>query len=66
MRLKVDQKNDALYFRLDESAVVDSEEIKPGVILDYDADHNVVGIEMLGLSKRVPVESLKSLQFDTA
>ena len=66
MRLKVDHKNDALYFRLDESAVVDSEEIKPGVVLDYDANDNVVGIEMLGLSKRVPAEMLKSLQFDTA
>lgn len=66
MRLKVDHKNDALYFRLDESSVVDSEEIKPGVILDYDANDNVVGIEMLGLSKRVPVERLKTLQFDMA
>ncbi|MCL5035424.1 MAG: DUF2283 domain-containing protein, partial [Bacteroidetes bacterium] len=37
MRLKVDQKNDALYLRLDEAAIVDSEEIKPGVVLDYDA-----------------------------
>ena len=65
MRLKVDHQNDALYFRLDESAIVDSEEIKPGVILDYDADGNVVGIEVLGLSKRVPIEKLKSLQFET-
>ncbi|MBN1902162.1 DUF2283 domain-containing protein, partial [Candidatus Sumerlaeota bacterium] len=55
-----------LYFRLDEAAIVDSEEIKPGVILDYDANENVVGIEILGLSKRVPAEMLKSLQFDTA
>jgi uncharacterized protein YuzE len=61
----VDHKNDALYFRLDESAIVDSEEIKPGVILDYDANGNVVGIEILGLSNRVPVEMLKRLQFET-
>lgn len=66
MRLKVDHKNDALYFRFDESAIVDSGEIKPGVILDYDANDNVVGIEILGLSKRVPVEMLKILQFETA
>lgn len=66
MKLKVDHENDALYFRLDESAIVESEEIKPGVILDYDANDNVVGIEMLGLSNRVPVEMLKSLQFETA
>lgn len=65
MKLKVDPKNDALYFRLDESAIVDSEEIKPGVILDYDANDNVVGIEIFGLSKRVPMEMLKSLQFET-
>lgn len=65
MRLKIDRENDALYFRLDESAVVDSEEVKPGVILDYDAKRNVVGIEILGLSKRVSPETLKRLQFDT-
>ncbi len=64
MRLKVDYKSDALYLRLDESAIVDSEEVKPGVILDYDANDNVVGIEILGLSKRAPVEVLKSLQFE--
>ncbi len=64
MRLKVDEKNDTLYFRLDESAIVDSEEIKPGVILDYDANDNVVGIEILGLSKRVSLHTLKNLQFE--
>jgi len=65
MRLKVDEKNDALYFRLDESAIVESEEIEPGVILDYDANGNVVGIEILGVSKRVPREMLKRLEFET-
>jgi len=66
VRLKIDHKNDALYFRLDESAIVDSEEVRPGVILDYDANDNVIGIEILGLSKRVPAETLKNLQFETA
>ncbi|MFQ5895470.1 MAG: DUF2283 domain-containing protein [Nitrospinota bacterium] len=65
MRLKVDHESDALYFRLDESAVVESEEVRPGVILDYDAHGNVIGVEMLGLSKRVPLEMLKTLQFET-
>lgn len=66
MRLKFDKKNDALYFRLDESSIVDSEEIKPGIILDYDKNDNVVGIEMLEISKRVPEDNLKNLQFETA
>ncbi|CDM65893.1 DUF2283 domain-containing protein [Pyrinomonas methylaliphatogenes] len=65
MRLKVDHKNDVLYFRLDEAAIVESEEVKPGIILDYDANGNVVGIEILGLSKRVPIETLKRLQVET-
>jgi len=42
MRLKVDQVNDAVYFRLDDTAIVESEEIQPGVILDYDAQNRVV------------------------
>ena len=66
MRLKVDEKNDALYFRLDESAIVESEEIKPGIVLDYDVNENVVGIEILGLSKRVSLDMLKKFQFETA
>jgi len=64
MRLKVDHKNDALYFRLSESAIAGSEEIQPGLIIDYDASGNVVGIEILGISKVVPPETLKSLQFE--
>lgn len=66
MKVRMDHRNDVLYFRLDESAIVDSEEVKPGVILDYDADDNVVGIEILGLSKRVSSDMLKIMQFETA
>lgn len=66
MRIKVDKENNVLYFRLDESAVQDSEEVKPGVILDYNKEGKVVGIEMLNLSARVPASSLTMLQFETA
>ena len=38
MRLRIDKENDALYLRLDESAVVESEEVQPGIILDFDAE----------------------------
>ena len=66
MRLKVDKENDALYFRLDESLIVESEEVQPGVILDFNAEGKVVGVEMLHLSLRVRPEQLKVLQFETA
>jgi uncharacterized protein YuzE len=65
MRLKVDKENDALYFRLDEAAIVESEEVEPGVILDFDKEGRVVGIEMLGLSTRTAPEKLRVLQFET-
>jgi uncharacterized protein YuzE len=65
MKLKVDKENDALYFRLDESAIVESEEVQPGVILDFNAEGNVVGIEILNLSKRLAPERLRVLQFET-
>ncbi len=66
MRLTVDREADALYFRLDESAVAESEEVQPGVVLDYDAKGHVVGVEILGLSKRVPADALKNLHFHAA
>lgn len=65
MRIKVDEANDALYFRLNESAIVESEEVQPGVILDFDAQGQVVGVEILGLKGRTPAEELKRLQFET-
>lgn len=65
MRLKIDKENDALYFRLDESAIVESEEVQPGVILDYDENNQVVGIEILNLSSRIGKEKLNFLQLET-
>ncbi len=52
MKVTVDRETDALYFRLDESRIVESEEIRPGIILDYDKDDHVVGIEILNISER--------------
>ena len=65
MRLKVDKKSDTLYLRLDESKVVESEEVRPGVILDFDNEGRVVGVEFLGISSRATWEELSSLQFQT-
>ncbi len=65
MRLRVDKENDALYFCLDESAIVESEEVQPGVILDFNADNQVVGIEILNLAARVSPEKLRILQSET-
>lgn len=60
------EESDALYFRLDDSPVVESEEVQPGVILDFNASGRVVGVEILELSSRVAPEQLRTLQFETA
>ncbi|HEY5475549.1 MAG TPA: DUF2283 domain-containing protein [Tepidiformaceae bacterium] len=65
MKLTVDREGDALYLRLDESAVVESEEVQPGVILDFDKLSRVVGVEILGIRDRVPEAMLRTLQFET-
>jgi uncharacterized protein YuzE len=65
MKLKVDKDSNALYFRLDENAIVESEEVRPGVILDFDAKGRVVGVEFLDISERVSKEALTTLQFQT-
>ena len=66
MRLKIDKESDALYFRLDESAVAESEEVRPGVVLDFDDSGRVVGVEFLNIRSRMSEEELSSLQFQTA
>jgi uncharacterized protein YuzE len=61
-----DEKADALYLRLDDSKIVESEEVKPGIVLDFNADKQVVGIEVLQLKRRVPKADLKQFKFEVA
>ena len=65
MRLKVDRQADALYLRLNDSPIVEAEEVSPGVVLDFNEHNQVVGIEMLNLSKRAPRLNPGELQFQT-
>jgi uncharacterized protein YuzE len=64
MKRRLDRAADALYLRLDESAIVESEEVQPGVILDFNGEGLVVGVEVLGLSQRVPPEQLRVVQLE--
>ena len=66
MKIKIDKDTDTLYFRLNEDTIIESEEVQPGVILDYDANNQVVGIELLHVSKRASAKELNSMQFQMA
>ncbi len=65
MKLYVDKEADALYLRLDDSQILESEEVSAGVVLDYNEARDVVGVEMLNLSKRSSKLNLSALQFET-
>ena len=64
MKLQVDKQADALYLRLDDSDIVKSVEVAPGVVLDYNGDEEAVGIEMLRLSARSSDLDLSAVQFE--
>jgi uncharacterized protein YuzE len=64
MRMRYDKMDDALYLRLDESKVVDSEEVQAGIVLDFNSDDQVVGIEVLDLRRRLPSADPKQLKFE--
>ena len=66
MKLNIDKEADALYLRLDDSPIVESEEVSPGIVLDYNDADEVVGIEMLYLSRRSSKLNLSLLEFETA
>ncbi len=65
MKLHIDKEADALYLRLDDSKIIESEEVSPGVVLDFNEQNQVVGIEMLHLSRRSPQLNFQELQYQT-
>jgi uncharacterized protein YuzE len=64
MKLHFDEKADAVYLRLDDSKIIESEEVSPGIVLDFNEHNQVVGIEILNVKDRVPLTNLKQLQFE--
>lgn len=54
MKIKYDNNLDILHIKFSESLVFESSEDKNGIIIDYDAQGNVIGIEILSASKQMP------------
>ena len=53
MKVIYDPEVDVLRILLTEAPIEESDEEKPGVILDYDKDGNMVGLEILNASQRI-------------
>jgi len=65
MKANYDRKTDTLsvIFR-DDTPVAESDEDRPGVILDYDAAGNLISLEILDASKRV--SDAQRMEFETS
>lgn len=64
MKVTYDPEVDILRVILSNAVIEESDEEKPGMILDYDKDGNVVGLEILDASKRV--ENPRSVEYAVA
>lgn len=54
MKVKYDKETDILYISLSSEPIAESDEDKPGVILDYSVSGALVGIELLNASQKMP------------
>ena len=52
MKISYDPEVDIIRIILSDKAIEESDEEKPGIILDYDRKGNIVGMEILDASKR--------------
>ena len=58
MKLHYDAATDSLYIDLADRPSVDSDEVADGVVLDFDADGHLVGIDIDHASQRVNLNQL--------
>ena len=58
MKISYDKATDSLYIHLTERPSVDSDEIKDGVVLDFEANGALVGIDVQHASKRADIHNL--------
>jgi uncharacterized protein YuzE len=61
MKVTYDPQTDILRILFTQGRIEESDEDKPGIILDYDKEGNVVGIEVLDASRRI--ENPRSVEY---
>jgi uncharacterized protein YuzE len=64
MKIRFDKNSDVIYIQFSENQVAESDEGKPGIILDYDSHGSIVGIEILRASKTL--EHANSVVYEMA
>ncbi len=58
MKISYEKETDSLYIHLADRASVDSDEVNDGVVLDFDANGALVGIDVQHASQRADINNL--------
>jgi uncharacterized protein YuzE len=61
MKTEYDPEANALYVKFSDDKIERTEELRPGIILDFDGRGHIVGIEMLDAKQKLSESALKSL-----
>jgi uncharacterized protein YuzE len=61
MKTEYDPEANALYVKFSDEKIERTEELRPGIILDFDNRGHIVGIEMLDAKQKLSESALKSL-----
>ncbi|MGZ8159221.1 MAG: DUF2283 domain-containing protein [Methylobacter sp.] len=61
MKLSYDKETDSLYIHLSDTASVDSAEVADGVVLDFDGNGTLVGIDVQHASEKTDIQSVSLL-----
>jgi len=62
MKATYDRDADALYVRFSDSKIMESEEVRPGLVIDFDAEGRIVSIEMLDARTQLAPEALAEIK----
>jgi uncharacterized protein YuzE len=60
MKTRYDPEVDALYVDLSDRAAVESVEVSPDVVIDFDADNRIVGIELLNAKAKLAADAISN------
>ena len=61
MEISYDKEADAMYIEFQKGDFVSNKKIDDFTVIDLDKDGNILGIELLDVSKRIPIESLSEV-----
>lgn len=64
MRISYDELDDAMYIRFSESKYYQSDEVREGVILDFDKEGKIIALEILDVSCKLPQMSMDNINFE--